>query len=511
MWVSAPDGTREFVNEAYVEYLGLPYEEATVLDWRTRIAPEHLDRVLTAETAAYDKAEVVTMEAMYQRADGEWRWIRSISRPRRGHGGELLGYIGIGFDITEAKLSEESLKNINELLADRVQGALAERDQAEAAMRRSQKLEAVGQLTGGVAHDFNNLLTVIVGALDLIQRHPHDESRRERMLEAALGAARRGERLTHQLLAFSRRQNLKPELVRVDQLLGDCEPLLHRAVGEAVAFIVEPGAGDAVALIDPSQFEAAVMNLVVNARDAVSAGGAIRVETLVSQLADGQVEEIDAGTYVCVAVHDTGVGMAPEVLARIFEPFFTTKEVGKGTGLGLSQVYGFARQSGGGIAVDTALGKGATVRLYLPLSAEAIVAETAETDAEAMVRPALSVLLVEDDRDVGDLVAAMLEDLGHDVLRAGDVEEGLEVLRSSARIDLLLTDLVMPGERNGVDLARQAVVLRANLPVILSSGYTGDALGPAERAPWPLLRKPYSADALAKAIESVTAEPVSAA
>ena len=226
---------------------------------------------------------------------------------------------------------------------------MSERDEAEAALRRAQKLEAVGQLTGGVAHDFNNLLTVIIGALDLIQRHPGDAVRRDRMIDAAQGAARRGERLTQQLLAFSRRQALKPELVIVDDLLMESEPLLRRAVGEAVTLTVAPGAPGAVSSLDPSQFEAAVMNLVVNARDATPAGGGIRLRARLCRLAVGEVEHAPAGDYVCVSVHDTGEGMDAETIARVFEPFFTTKEPGRGTGLGLSQVYGFARQSGGAV------------------------------------------------------------------------------------------------------------------------------------------------------------------
>ncbi|MFC3079775.1 PAS domain-containing protein [Phenylobacterium terrae] len=502
MWLTRKDGRREFANKAYVDFLGESYEDALAFDWRKRLHPDDLDRILAEQRAGEASRRQFALEARYRRADGEYRWIRSISQPRYAPSGEFEGFIGIGFDLSDAKRAEADLKRINELLADRVQAALAERDQAEAALRRAQKLEAVGQLTGGVAHDFNNLLTVIIGALDLIQRHPGDAARRERMLEAALGAARRGERLTNQLLSFARRQALKPQLMCIDDLLSESEPLLRRAVGEAVSLVVEPNAPGAVALIDPSQFEAALMNLVVNARDAVTSGGAIRVETQPCRLDLCQVEEVEAGDYVCVVVHDTGVGMSPEVLGRVFEPFFTTKEVGKGTGLGLSQVYGFARQSGGGVAIESAVGQGSTVRLYLPRSANAAAAgETAAPGKDRQNGPRLRVLLVEDDPDVGDLVTAMLEELGHEVTRASEVEAGLRLLAEGRPIDLLLTDVVMPGGRSGVDLAQEAVRLRPGLPVILSSGYTGEVLSPAERAPWPLLRKPYSAEALARMID----------
>ena len=502
MWVSESDGRRQFVNQAYVDFLGASYEEALVFDWRQRLHAEDLPRILTEQVAGEASRRLFTLEARYRRADGEWRWIRSFSQPRSGPSGLFEGFIGIGFDVTEAKQAEADLKRINELLAERVDAALAERDAAETALRHAQKLEAVGQLTGGVAHDFNNLLTVVIGALDLIQRHPADSARRERMIEAALGAARRGERLTQQLLAFARRQALKPEPARIDQVLADAEPLLRRAVGEAVSFIMSPSAGETVAMIDVSQFEAAIMNLVVNARDAVSQGGAIRVETRACELAEGEVAETPAGAYVRLDVHDTGVGMSPETLARVFDPFFTTKEIGKGTGLGLSQVYGFARQSGGGVAIESSPGKGATVRLYLPRTSALPAAEAAAA-AALPAGPALRVLLVEDDIQVADMVAAVLEELGHTVTRAEGVEPALAFLGGAQPFDLMLTDLIMPGALTGVDLAHEAVKLRPGLPIVLSSGYTGEALASADGAPWPLLRKPYSADALAKALAGV--------
>jgi CheY-like chemotaxis protein len=373
----------------------------------------------------------------------------------------------------------------------------------------------VGQLTGGVAHDFNNLLTIIIGALDLMQRHPADAARRERMIEAALDAARRGERLNQQLLAFSRRQALKPEMVRIDDLLVESETLLRRAVGEAVTVTFAPGAPGAMTNVDPSQFEAAVMNLVVNARDATPAGGAIRVESLRATLTPELTGEAPPGDYLCVAVHDTGEGMTPEILERAFEPFFTTKGPGRGTGLGLSQVYGFARQSGGAVLIETAPDKGASVRIYLPLAREP-EAETPDpeitappTDTES-AGPGRRVLLVEDDGTVGDVIEAMLTDLGHTVLRAASAPEALVLLRRGVPIDLMLSDVIMPGGKTGVDLAHEAVALRPGLPVILSSGYTGDTLGPASEAPWPLLRKPYDSETLARTVESVmAAEPAS--
>ena len=510
LWVSKTDGQREFVNQAYAAFLGATYDEALHFDWRGRLHPDDRPRIMQEQVAGEASRQLFNLEARYSQIDGAWRWIRSYSQPRYGPEGDFIGFIGIAFDVTDAKQAAEDLKHINDLLADRVQAALAERDEAEAALRHAQKLEAVGQLTGGVAHDFNNLLTVIIGALDLIQRHPADADRRERMIEAALGAARRGERLTGLLLAFSRRQALKPEAIVIDTLLADAEPLLRRAVGEAVSLTVAPAAAGAVAMIDIGQFEAAVMNLVVNARDAVASGGSIRVETGVCELAEGEVADIPAGAYVRVVVHDTGVGMDQTTMARVFDPFFTTKEIGKGTGLGLSQVYGFARQSGGGVSIDSALGKGASVRLYLPRSTVEPLAVEPEAGAIAL-GPALRILLVEDDLEVGDLVAMMLEELSHQVFRADGAPAFTTFMDTGQAVDLLITDLIMPGTKTGVDLAHEAVKARPGLPVILSSGYTGDALASADGAPWPLLRKPYSADELAQAILDVMANAPAAA
>jgi PAS domain S-box-containing protein len=504
MWLSNVDGTREFVNRAYLQFLGLDHEAALAFDWRALIHPDDLQRIAADEARTLAAGGDFIWEARYRRANGDYPWIRSVSQRRYGPDGELIGYVGVGYDISDSRRAQADLTRINDLLAERVEAALIERDQAEAALRRAQKLEAVGQLTGGVAHDFNNLLTVIIGALDLMQRHPSDQARRDRMIEAAQGAARRGERLTQQLLAFSRRQALKPQLVVVDDLLAESEPLLRRAVGEAVMLTVTQGAQDAVSSIDPSQFEAAVMNLVVNARDATPAGGGIRLETQLCTLAAGEAEELPAGSYLCVSVHDTGAGMNPDTLARVFEPFFTTKEPGRGTGLGLSQVYGFARQSGGAVVVESTPGKGASVRIYLPL-AEAPAERAAATLESAAARrgPTRRVLLVEDEASVGEMVEAMLIDLGHVVLRADAAAPALAILERQDRIDLMLTDLIMPGGMNGVELAHAAVGLRPGLPVILTSGYTGETLGAADEAPWPLLAKPYPAEALAAVIEAV--------
>jgi PAS domain S-box-containing protein len=498
LWVSRLGGARDFVNAAYVDFVGEGYEGAVNLDWRTRLHPDDLDRILREQVAGEASRAPFVLEARYRRADGEWRWLRSFSQPRHGPTGEFIGFAGIGFDVTEAKQVEADLQRLNELLSERIEAALAERDAAQAALLQSQKLEAVGQLTGGVAHDFNNLLTVIVGALDIIQRYPTDPARVARLSDAALSAAKRGERLTQQLLAFSRRQPLKPETLMIDSLIAESEPLYRRAVGEAVDLTLDLAAAGFPVRLDAGQFEAALLNLLVNARDAMEGSGAIRVETRLLTL-DEPRGGLPEGGYLRVSVADTGPGMNPETAARAFEPFFTTKAVGKGTGLGLSQVYGFARQSGGEVEIETAPGQGATIRMILPLGQGETVAPEAPAAATGAT-PAMRVLLVEDDTDVADLVENLLQELGHQVVRATTADEALVQLRRRPPPDLLLTDVNMPGGRTGVDLAIEAVKARPDLPILLSSGYTGEALTAAEAAPWPLLRKPYSLEDLAKAI-----------
>ena len=499
MWVSRPGGIREFVNRAYVEYTGLDYDGALTLDWRTRLYPEDLPDILKAQIAGEASRRPFSLEGRYRRADGEWRWLKSFSQPRFGPDGDFLGFIGIAFDTTDAKNAEAKLTGVNELLADRVEAALAERDAAQAALLQSQKLEAIGQLTGGVAHDFNNLLTVIIGALDVVERRPDDAARRQKMVGAALAAARRGEKLTQHLLAFARRQPLKPEVCRVDRLIAECEGLLRRALGDAYTFHLRLGSGVRSARIDAGQFEAALLNLVVNARDATPPGGEVTIESRPVTLSRKQ-GELEPGKYLRVAVRDTGMGMDAATIARAVEPFFTTKAPGEGTGLGLSQVYGFARQSGGGVDIESKPGQGATVALLLPI-VEGDLSTLAPPHVDHVQAQVPShVLLVEDDPQVAELVDAMLHDLGHSVVRAGGVEEALSRLDQDAGIQLVLSDVIMPGGKSGVDLAEQLAATRPGLPVVLCSGYTGGDQGRARAGDWPFISKPFSLETLAHAL-----------
>ena len=506
IWVTNADRTRAFVNEAYVAFNGGTYEEARLADWREAIHPDDQDRILAESIAGEATGKPFSLEARYRRQDGAWRWLKSFSRPRLAADGQVIGFVGVAFDVTEAKQAEVDLKRINELLEERVGAALAEKAKAEADLMHAQRMEAVGRLTGGVAHDFNNLLTVVIGALDMMLRAPDDAKRQARLGEAALAAARRGERLTHQLLAFSRRQTLRPEPTDLNALILEGEPLLRRAVGEAVQLELKLADRPVWVNVDPAQFEAALLNLVVNARDAVTEGGHVVVETRVRRLRAGQLAGVGAGDHVCVSVSDDGKGIDPDVLPRIFEPFFTTKAIGKGTGLGLSQVYGFSRQSGGGLDVESAPGEGTTIRMFLPAIRSSRAVQPVERGSPAATpRTGRRLLLVEDDVAVAAVAAEMIESLGFDVRVADHAAAALDVLKTET-FDVMLTDVVMPGGMSGVDLARRTTADWPKMSVVLASGYAAEEMDRVVAdVPWPFVRKPYSRETLA---EVLTAEPV---
>jgi len=377
------------------------------------------------------------------------------------------------------------------------------REELEASLYQAQKMEAVGQLTGGVAHDFNNLLTVIMGGLETVLRGGNLADPLRKHVTTAMRAAERGARLTQQLLAFSRQQMLHPEVVDANRLLHEFETLMQRAVGESIAFVFALDRGIGACRIDPAQFQSAILNLVVNARDATPAGGRITLATrdvLLSQDAARPDPEMAPGRYVLVSVSDTGTGMTPEVRAQAFNPFFTTKEVGKGSGLGLSQVYGFTRQSGGHVTIDSEPGRGATVRLYMPCveaPAERGAAPAGERSAPAS--PAATVLVVEDDEAVRETAKSALAALGYRTLTAADATGALAILRRDEPIDLLFTDIVMPGGMSGVELARQARQLRGDIRVLLTSGYAAAAESRTDEG-FAVLSKPYRQKQLAERI-----------
>ena len=419
---------------------------------------------------------------------------------------------GVLTDLTDQKLRLGELASAN----TRLRSEIAERERIEDALRQSQKMEAVGQLTGGLAHDFNNLLTGITGSLELlrmrvVQGRINDI---DRYIDAAEGAAKRAASLTHRLLAFSRRQTLAPKPSDLNRLVAGMEDLIRRTVPQGVSIQTIAAGGLWTTLVDPSQLENALLNLCINARDAMPGGGKLVIETANIWLDDRQAREreLPPGQYVTLRVSDNGTGMGPEVIARAFDPFFTTKPIGMGTGLGLSMIYGFARQSGGQARITSERGLGTTVCLTLPRHHGGTV-EADPPDALHHAPRAThgeTVLVVDDEPTVRMLVAAVLEDLGYTAIEAADGTAALKVLHSAARIDLLVTDVSLPGDLDGRQVADAARLARPGLNVLFITGYAENAvLGHEHLEPgMHVMTKPFPMDVLAARIrELIGARP----
>ena len=412
-----------------------------------------------------------------------------------------MRYAGFALLIVMAALLVAVLGAANAREAEayrKLKAEIREREKAEDALRQSQKMEAMGQLTGGVAHDFNNLLMVASSGLDLLER-TSDPARRERLRDGIRQAIDRGASLTQQLLAFSRRSPLKPEVIDIGQRLSGMHAILDRSLREdvTVRMMLPPDLWRVE--VDASQLEVAVLNIAINARDAMPDGGTITIEARnePSGRPDG------SGDMVRLSIRDTGVGVAPDMIGRLFEPFFTTKAVGKGTGLGLSQVYGFARASGGEVGVDSVLGEGTTIWLRIPRSTKAPAALAPLAARAPVAGPGRQrVLLVEDDDSVAQLVEEMLRELGYEVKRVGDGASALDALRVDPGYQLVFSDMVMPGDIGGLDLARDISRLRPDLPVVLTTGYSAAAAA-ATKEGRRVLVKPYRIEALAAELDAV--------
>jgi PAS domain S-box-containing protein len=487
MDVCRSDGTLIAVNPAWTTMLGWSEEELLASNFLGLIHPDDVESTLTELASLDEGAQTFRFENRFRARDGSYRLISWTAVPKEGL------FYAIGRDITAERAAAEALR------------------QTEEALRQSQKMEAVGQLTGGIAHDFNNLLTGIVGSLDMLRTRV-SQGRLEavdRYVTAATTSANRAAALTHRLLAFARRQPLDPRPVQANALVASLEDLFRRTVGETVTLEVVLAGGLWPTLCDPNQLESALLNLVINARDAMPDGGKLTIETCNAHLDEAYIaaqRDVNPGQYVCICVTDTGTGMPPDVIARAFDPFFTTKPIGQGTGLGLSMVYGFARQSEGHAKIYSEVGQGTTIKIYLPRYRGETDAEIeAATLAEApRAESGEVVLVVEDEPVVRSLIIEVLEDLGYRTLEAADGPEGLKILQSQRHIDLLITDVGLPG-LNGRQLADAARERRRDLKVLFITGYAENAtlaagfLEPGMQ----MITKPFAVDALAQKIRSI--------
>ena len=472
-------GAEHLLGWSEVEIMG---ESAAVI-----FTPDELARgVFESEMRRAARDGRANDERQHVRKDGSRFFASGLMMPLRNDTGDLLGFLKIMRDRTkeheaEAALERGVAERTAELAAANRQlvSQIEERERVEATLRQMQRLEAVGQLTAGVAHDFNNLLTVIIGNIGLLERGlsaPGSDPRLLQRLHSMQEAAQRGAKLTSQMLAFSRRQRLETKAVDLNITVAGMRDLLQSSMGGSVRLVTVLQPGLWPALVDPTQIELVILNLAINGRDAMQVGGTLTVETANITLRDQarRPEEPGPGDYVMISVSDNGTGMAPEVQAQAFEPFFTTKEIGKGVGLGLPQVYGFAKQSGGGVRIDTRLGEGTTMRVYLPRAASPVAAEEPRPARPTRPKDSTSrqcILLVDDDTGVREVTAAILVEHGYDVIEAGSGGAALDVLeREGDRVDLLLLDYAMPG-MNGSELARAARTRRPTLAMLFITGY----------------------------------------
>ncbi|NNM76244.1 PAS domain S-box protein [Sphingomonas sp. ID1715] len=604
MWVTSLDRKRWFVNRAYVEFLGVSYEEAVEFDWRSIIHPEDLPRIFKEQVEKEASLQPFHLEARYRRGDGSWCWLRSYSQPRWGPDGEHIGFIGVAFDITIAKEAElelqrlvalrtaelealynrtptilhsagpdqrlisvsdrwlefmgyedrsevlgrelsefmtpESIAKLSaeawpQLLASgayddveyqvltksgevadvlasvrtwhddqgrfvRTMAALIDvtaTKRTEEALRQAQKVEAMGQLTGGVAHDFNNLLSPIIGGLDLLQRRGVGDERDRRTIASALQAAERAKTLVQRLLAFARRQPLQPTAVDPAKLIGGMAELIASTVGPRIRVVVEAADDLPTCLADPNQVEMALLNLSVNARDAMPDGGVLSILAHDAMASEGE-GDLAPGRYIRLTVADTGVGMDEATLARAIEPFFSTKGIGRGTGLGLSMVHGLAAQLNGALRLRSAPGEGTEVQLWLPC-AETPAQRSGDHGPTEAVEAQGVALLVDDEELVRMSTAEMLADMGFQVVEHASADAAVAYLMNGGPADLIVTDHLMPG-MTGVELAHAARQLRPGTPTLIVSGYA-EASG--LDADIPRLTKPFRHADLAAAIGGI--------
>jgi PAS domain S-box-containing protein len=489
-------------NDAFLRMTGFSREEALGKTWQDLTPEEFYPESWRAVEQVTTLGEATPYEKQYFRKDGSRWW--GLFAPRKV-GNEVVEFV---LDVTDRREAETALRRLNEELERRVIDAVTEREKTEAALRQSQKLEAVGQLTGGVAHDFNNLLTIIRSSVEFLRRPNLPEERRRRYIDAITGTVERAAKLTGQLLAFARRQALKPEVFDVPDRIRTVTDMLRTIVGSRIRIETDVACDQCFVEADVTQFETALVNMTVNARDAMDGEGTLTVHVnALAEMPSIRGHAGGPGSFVAVSITDTGSGIPADQLAQIFEPFFTTKEVGKGTGLGLSQVYGFAKQSGGDVEVESELGKGTTFTLYLPKVEREVGMDGAVSDGRGNGQHedgrGCRVLVVEDNIQVGQFSTQLLQDLGYETTWAANAHEALKLLEEDhTRFDVVFSDVVMPG-MSGVELGREIGQRYPSLPVVLTSGYS-HVLAEEGRHGFELLHKPYAVEDVSRVLRRAT-------
>ncbi|MGI4796415.1 MAG: PAS domain S-box protein [Janthinobacterium lividum] len=515
---------RVTVDEAFARASGLDpmlgCSDLSIEQVITTVHPDDKPRLAAIISEAITRSGAYAYQYRVRRADGRYHWIEASGRVEHAPDGTPLSFPGVLVDVEERRAIEAerdqatvALRALTETLEQRIAERTTELMHAEEQLRQSQKMEAVGQLTGGLAHDFNNLLTSISGGLELLGKRI-EQGRLEgldRYVVIAKDAAKRAAALTQRLLAFSRRQTLDPKPTAMNQLVAEMEELIRGTVGPAVEIEVLSASGIWPTLVDPNQLENALLNLCINARDAMPRGGRLIIETANCCLDEraARERELVPGQYVSLCVSDTGTGMSPGVVAKAFDPFFTTKPIGQGTGLGLSMIYGFVQQSGGQAHIHSKLGQGTTVCLYLPHHLGRVDTVEALPDVSDTPRAGQgeTVLVVDDEPSVRRLVTEVLEELGYAAIEAEDGASGLRVLRSNVRVDLLVSDVGLPGGMNGRQMADAARIGRPDLKVLFITGYAENAVvsnGHLDRG-MHIMIKPFTMEAFGSRIEELIA------
>ncbi|WP_375574623.1 hybrid sensor histidine kinase/response regulator [Paracidovorax oryzae] len=527
-----PEHVYEFVNDSYQQLIGRrDLEGKSIRDALPELQGQGIHELLDEVYRTGRPYIGKNLKVMLQREPGgplTEHYLNFIYQPTLDSTGAVNGIFAEGYDVTDQRMAEQELRTLNSHLESRVaertrdlEDALArltaesrEREAIQEALRQSQKMEAVGQLTGGLAHDFNNLLATISGSLELLNRRVAQGRFDDlaRYVTVGQGAARRAASLTHRMLAFSRRQTLDPKPTDVNRLVRGMEELIRRTIGPETELEVVNAVGLWTTHVDPHQLESALLNLCINSRDAMPGGGRLTIETANAWMDEraGRERDLPPGQYVSLCVTDTGTGMAPEVMRRIFDPFFTTKPIGMGTGLGLSMVYGFARQSGGQVRAYSEPGMGTTMCIYLPRHE----AQPEDSGIPTLQLPEAGegsgvVLVVDDEPSVRALVVEVLHEMGYQTIEAHDGASALQVLQSRTHLDLLITDVGLPGGMNGRQLADGGRLTRPDLQILFITGYAENAAvgnGHLERG-MHVLTKPFTLDALAHRVRTLIRQP----